>query len=338
MRYFCDSPFTNMTIRPDGYVFVCCAAWTNAYAIGNAFVKPFDQIWNSPRAQALRASIHDGSFRHCNAAKCGRLAEGELSSNEMFEKNAQLIKEKNVIMKCGPTKMNLNYDPSCNLSCRSCRTELIYSTTSEVEGLIAFQETVLASNYFKNIKRIEATGTGDVFASKVYAHLFDKISIEKYPDLRFDLRTNGILLTPKKLESLRNIHYAIDLIIISIDAATNSTYEYVRGKGFNKLINNLEHLGREKHAIGFRFEIRFVMQAANFREIPDFVRLGKRVGADRVRFTKLHNWGTYTDYNKENVFDQNHPLYEDYLNIMQDPILNDPIVRIRHSPLKSEEE
>lgn len=321
-----------MTIRPDGHVFVCCAAWTNAYSLGNAFTQTFEDIWNSPKAQALRTSIYDGSFRYCNANLCGRLAEGELSSNAMFKKNARLIKSKEIIMKEGPTKMDLNYDPSCNLACPSCRTELIYSTPDEVAGLIAFQETVLSSNYFKSVKRILATGTGDVFASKVYAHLLDKINIEKYPNLHLELRTNGILLTPKKWDNIKNTHYAVDLIIISIDAATQGTYEKVRGKGFQKLIANLEHLGKVKHKTGFRLELWFVMQATNYKEIPDFVRLGKHVGADLVKFTRLRNWGTYPDFAKQDVFNKNHPQHQDYLNILQDPILNDPIVTIMHSP------
>jgi len=337
MRSFCDSPFTNMTIRPDGHVFVCCAAWTNAYSLGNAFSQSFEQIWNSPKAQALRASIHDGSFRHCIANRCGRLAEGELSSDAMFEKNAKLIERKSVVMESGPSKLTLNYDPSCNLACRSCRTELVFSNSDEITKLIAFQETVLTSSYFKNVKRIQATGTGDVFASKVYEHFLNKISFDKFPDLRLELRTNGILLTPKKWDSISNTHYAIDLIIISIDAATENTYEYVRGKGFEKLVANLEYLGQVKKSADFRLEIWFVMQVANYREIPDFVRLGKRINADRVNFTRLRNWGTYSNFAKEDIFDVNHPQHQDYLNIMQDPILNDPIVQVRHSPSMGDE-
>lgn len=332
MRIFCDSPFTNMTIWPDGQVFVCCARWTNGYSLGNAFTQTFEEVWNSPEAQALRASIHDGSFRYCVADRCGRLADGELSTDEMFNKNAILIKNKAVVLKKGPSKMTLNYDPSCNLSCPSCRTGLIFAPADEVTKMIAFQESVLSSDYFKTVTRVEATGTGDVFASKVYEHFLNKVNIDNYPDLRLELRTNGILLTPKVWDNYSNAHYAIDLLIISIDAATEKTYEQVRGKGFKKLIKNLEHLGKIKDKSGFTLEIRFVMQAANFREIPDFVRLGKHIGADRVYFTKLANWGTYPDFTKENVFNKNHPQHQNYLKVMQDPILNDPIVKIRHKP------
>ena len=332
MRKFCDSPFTNMTIWPDGQVFVCSAAWTNGFSLGNAFSQSFEEIWNSAKAQELRSTIHDGSFKYCRADKCARLLEGELTAPEMFENNAELIKSKAVVMEQGPSKMTLNYDPSCNLSCRSCRTDLIFAPADEVKRLIEFQESVLSSDYFQSVKRIQATGTGDVFASKVYEHFLDKVTIDKYPDLRLELRTNGILLTPKVWENIKHAHYAIDLLIISIDAASEETYEYVRGKGFKKLIKNLQHLGKLKDQDDFTLDLRFVMQAANYKEIPDFVRLAKSVNADKVSFTRLWNWGTFPDFTKENIFNKNHPKHEDYLRVMQDPVLNDPIVKIRHKP------
>lgn len=198
--------------------------------------------------------------------------------------------------------------------------------------MIAFQESVLSSNYFKNVTRVQATGTGDVFASKVYQHFLNKVNLDDYPDLRLELRTNGIMLTPKTWDDINNAHYAIDLLIISIDAATEKTYEQVRGKGFKKLIKNLEYLGKVKNECGFILDIRFVMQAANFREIPDFVRLCKHINADKVNFTRLQNWGTFPEFAKQNIFNSNHPLHQDFIDILQDPILNDPIVKIRHSP------
>jgi len=334
MRKFCDSPFTNMTIWPDGRVFVCSAAWTNGYSLGNAFTQTFEEIWNSTEAQELRASIHDGSFRHCIAGRCGRLAEGELTADAMFKENAELIKSKAVVMEGGPTKMTLNYDPSCNLSCPSCRTELIFAPADEVKRLIEFQETVLASDYFNNVTRVQATGTGDVFASKVYLHFLNKVNEKDYPDLRLELRTNGILLTPKTWDEIENAHYAIDQLIISIDAATEETYSIVRGKGFKKLIKNLEYLGKVKHTADFVLDIRFVMQASNFREIPDFVRLCKSFGADKINFTRLQNWGTFPNFALENVFNKNHLQHKEFLKVLEDPILNDPIVLIRHAPDK----
>ncbi|MCK4708731.1 MAG: hypothetical protein KAU21_08945, partial [Gammaproteobacteria bacterium] len=96
---------------------------------------------------------------------------------------------------------------------------------------------------------------------------------------------------------------------------------------------NLEYLGKVKDEYGFTLDIRFVMQASNYREIPDFVRLCKRIGADKVNFTRLQNWGTFPEFAKENIFNNRHPHHHDFLKVLQDPILNDPIVLIRHNPL-----
>ena len=42
------------------------------------------------------------------------------------------------------------------------------------------------------------------------------------------------------------------------------------------------------------FRMNFVVQKKNISEMPVFVAWGKEVGADKVFFTKILNWGTYT--------------------------------------------
>jgi hypothetical protein len=39
-----------------------------------------------------------------------------------------------------------------------------------------------------------------------------------------------------------------------------------------------------------------VVQQKNFREMPEFVRLGQRIGVDTVYFSQLVNWGTFSDF------------------------------------------
>jgi len=325
-----------MIIRPNGDVLVCCYGWTNGYTLGNVNRQGFEEIWNSSAAQAMRASIHDGTFRYCHLDKCGRYAKGELSSREMLEKNADLINSKQVVLDYGPEEMGLNYDPSCNLACPSCRTGLEFAPPEAVSSLIAFQNSVISSRYFKQARRIRATGTGDVFASKVYAHLFSRVNQEEFPNLTFQLRTNGILLTPRKWEEIKNVHYAITQIIISIDAATEETYEKVRGKGFKKLMANLDFLRSIKADYRFTSKLCFVMQQANYLEIPDFVRLGKRFEVDEVLFTRIRNWGTFSNFKEQDVFDVQHPEHRRYCEVMKDPVLEDPVVHVRHLPTRED--
>ena len=39
----------------------------------------------------------------------------------------------------------------------------------------------------------------------------------------------------------------------------------------------------------------FVVQKMNYKEMPDFVKWGLELDVDEVFFTKILNWGTYTD-------------------------------------------
>ncbi len=78
--------------------------------------------------------------------------------------------------------------------------------------------------------------------------LFTKINEARHPSLRIDLRTNGVLLTPENWERIESVHYAVDAILISIDAATESTYRLLRrGGDFNRLLKNLEFVRELKY-------------------------------------------------------------------------------------------
>jgi sulfatase maturation enzyme AslB (radical SAM superfamily) len=67
------------------------------------------------------------------------------------------------------------------------------------------------------------------------------------------------------------------------------TYVIVRGGGhFARLRRNLEFLSEQRAKVEITdFTLSFVVQTANFRETPDFVRLGKELGVDRVSFSEI---------------------------------------------------
>jgi hypothetical protein len=66
---FCANPFENFEIYVDGSVFICNCIEI-PFAVGNIFQQDVMDIWRSPRAQAIRASILDGSFRFCSPLGC----------------------------------------------------------------------------------------------------------------------------------------------------------------------------------------------------------------------------------------------------------------------------
>ena len=77
------------------------------------------------------------------------------------------------------------------------------------------------------------------------------------------------------------------------------------------------------------FRMNFVVQKRNYQEMIDFVKWGLEIGADEVFFTKILNWGTYS----EEEFKEISMMEEDGVTpkaelkqILDDPIMKNKIV------------
>jgi len=331
MKGFCSHPFNKVHLSVSGKAFICCSAWLGL-PIGNFFNEPFKDVWNSKTAFKIRKSILDGSFRFCSRNKCPRIVSGLIEKEVNNEEYLDIIKEKKVFLDRGPRLISLNYDNSCNLYCESCRNKVMVIDKKREEELIQFQDSLIKSDLFKNAKRLTISGAGEVFSSRVYMDLFTKLQNKKNPGLKITLRTNGLLLTPKNWERIKNVHYAIDLISISIDAATEKTYRLLRrGGNFNKLLENLKFL-KELKRKNFRVKLNFVVQKLNYREMLEFVKLAKKFNCDLIAFTKNFNLGNVTSegYNEAAVHEPRHPEFLEFKKILMNPLLKDPIVKLKN--------
>lgn len=115
---FCRAPFESIETAPGGDVHFCCPAWLPV-PIGNLGDASPDAIWNSPAAQAIRASIHDGSYRYCSRVHCAHLSSDSLPRAEALPtpnlRRAAL--EHSTRLTERPRKLVLAHDRSCTLSC-----------------------------------------------------------------------------------------------------------------------------------------------------------------------------------------------------------------------------
>lgn len=78
------------------------------------------------------------------------------------------------------------------------------------------------------IRRFAVHRIERLFASKVFREQLFQLDGSKYPNMRINLQTNGVLLTPKSWRRMKAIHANISAVIVSIDAATQPTYEITR--------------------------------------------------------------------------------------------------------------
>jgi sulfatase maturation enzyme AslB (radical SAM superfamily) len=332
--YFCTMPFEVIDVL-DGGSHLCCASWVPV-TVGNMETSPWPEVWNSETAQSIRASVHDGSFRYCNKTACPYIGNNQLKTKaDVIDKSddwRDIVENKRTTMIKSPYRVNLAYDQTCNLSCPSCRKEKIAADSATRERFDKLQEEAILP-LLRESRMVFITGSGDPFASKNFRKLMERLGPDDYPDLKFQIMTNGMLFNRREWERFPALHGRIAYLRISIDAGTGPTHELLRrGARWPVMEENLAFV-RELRAEGEieHFALTFVVQTENFKEMGDAVDLARCYGADSMGFFRLTNWGTYSDteYADKAVFMPSHPRHREFLEAMQDPRLRDPIASLQ---------
>jgi wyosine [tRNA(Phe)-imidazoG37] synthetase (radical SAM superfamily) len=330
---FCPMPFTHLSTSFRGDSFACCCpAWV-PYSIGNVLDAPSaDVVWNSEAAVEVRRSIHDGDFRYCSRTLCSYIAAKKLPLKSDIDHPVlrRYIDERTVVLPESPTMVQMNHDQSCNLACPSCRTSIITAGPEEQRTYLDAADRVLLPLLRKMDGMTYISGGGEAFASAHYKKILASLNRRDYPGLYVFLITNGQLLNAKRWNEFPELPEMIGNLSVSIDAARGETYERLRRPGkWPVLMSNLE-LMSEMRAAGKipRLQINFVVQADNFRELPEFVAMGHRLGVDSIWLQRLTNYGSFPEavFAKADVTAPAHPDHAELLAILRQPFMHDPRV------------
>ncbi len=336
---FCSRPFEWFEIQ-GRKAYICCPGWTEIKGMDMSG-KTVADVWNSSPAQEFRASILDGSFRYCSGSRCPFMNQDGVPNWEkkgspfMKLKDVtdprliDIIENKKTILTDGPLVFNAGYDRSCNLSCPSCRSEVIGLKKEELAIEMDFQEKIIGE-IGKKLDVLYITGAGDPFASAVYRKFLRSARAEDYPRLHLHLGTNAVLWTKENWEAMANINQRVKSTHISIDAACAETYaKNRRGGDWGKLIKNLEFISRLRREGPLNFvTLSFVVQENNYKEMPAFIALAERLGFDMVYFQKFEDWGSYEyrEYKSQAIHLPLHPQYHQFLEVLSDPCFGKKIV------------
>lgn len=328
---FCSLPWSYAEVHPDGRVYMCCPRYSGLRAIGNVFKSTPEEIWNSRMAERIRRGILEASFSHCSHRECPELVGRSLERRADAERGAEmgpLIRAGATRLAKGPATVKLCHDESCNLSCPSCRRETMVAGRARQAKLDRMLNAFVLP-FLKDTRLLILSGDGDPFASKHYRDVLEATA-EALPALKIGIHSNGVLFDARAWDDCR-LEGRADQVEISVDAADPLTYALVRrGGDFARLLRNLAFMAEQRRAGKIRYlMLSFVVQGANFREMPAFVALGKKLGVDRVRFTLIRPWrrglarGAYA---KAMIWDEQHPDFDAFLAILRDPALADPLV------------
>ncbi len=322
---FCDRPYryiyTNGYGKP-GDVLIC--QWmknTPARVIGNVLENDLHTIWHGEKAELLRSSFSDQSFRYCEKTSCPYLENDSLPemSAEDYAKKA--------VVKDYPDKINLAHDMICNHKCPSCRYEVFSGNNEYANNMINLNNRLLP--YVNKANHINACGLGDAFSSPHMMDLLQRIQPEN-KGVSVSLETNGVLCDKNHWSKLRRL---CETCKVSVHVTPNSydraTYKYLSGgmDDLERVKQNLYLLRelRNKKIID-KFDITMVVQESNFRELPSFVEKSlNEFEADEVIIRTIYKWNKLTaeDYWFKDVMNPLHPYHKDMLEVMKSPILLD---------------
>jgi radical SAM protein with 4Fe4S-binding SPASM domain len=306
-HFFCSRPFTFIEVRNDGNVYPCCIGWTE-YPFGSWEKQSFEEIWNGEQAKQFRRSILDSSYRFCKLKRC--LHYGD---QNMFFTQQETKKFKEV---CPPPEtVDFSHEKVCNVRCVMCRDDHIRNEKEKTKELDERIKRVFLP-MVANARFVIINGEGEALASAHCRKLIKAIA-EKYPLVKFDLRTNGVLADKKNFESLGLIG-RIRHVFISLHAVTNKTYDkIVLDSDFNRIMNNIKWLDSIKNKGSIDgFDLIMVVSALNYREMIPFLKFAQKYKT-AATFLEYFNWGTKMgeQYGKMAVFKEWHFHYNKYVRI-----------------------
>jgi radical SAM protein with 4Fe4S-binding SPASM domain len=181
-----------------------------------------------------------------------------------------------------PVPSYLMWSPvtQCNLNCVHCISRETRKSVKRLPETIRDQIRTWAAD--GHLKEIACDYSGDIlWADARYGGELDfLIGL----DVPFVIDTNGSHLTREASERLSRSK--LDHISISLDAATNETFQRVR-KGAPPLSEVIENIRATVDARGrlggtHRIAISYVLMRSNIDEFPDFLRLAQAVGVEIV--------------------------------------------------------
>lgn len=325
-KVFCPLPFKHMEIMPGGHTNLCCYIKKSPGVVDDNNLL---EVYNSPTAQKIRKSMLNGSMEYCDLKNCPHYTSGNLPLQKDCTDSIYADIIKNQTTKLDYVNLWLSFDARCNLTCISCRNDIIRYNDKQSEQVAKLMKMI--SENIDKMKHIGFNGAGDPFTSPPMRDFLFSFDSSKHPQVDISLLTNGILFNEKTWERMEKSRGALRTVQVSIDGASEITYEKVRrGSSWEKLTTNLRFLSklRKENAIK-EFIISFVVNAWNFREMPDFVRFAKELGCDQVYFSHIVDWGVMGNtFEEMAVHLPENPLHQEFRKVLRDPIFDEPFVEL----------
>jgi len=223
---------------------------------------------------------------------------------ENRQANQKDVQDRNDVCTSLPSLITVADTTRCNLNCIMCQRNSDYLNPGIRPFLKGFpltrrlvklyshhkNKTVMDFNLFEKLAQetfpylsaLCLTVAGEPFMNPNFSAQLEVIESYKVKLLIF---TNATLIPSGSL--LTKLVDNLFQLVVSIDAATKSTYEQIRkGANFQQVINNIKRFNFAREKIPAEKRPRlifwFVLMRRNIEEFPEYVRLAHSLGADGI--------------------------------------------------------
>jgi radical SAM protein with 4Fe4S-binding SPASM domain len=215
----------------------------------------------------------------------GQLSREAAAGLETLIEEVGIFRRRNGLPDLGTRLFLLKLDTVnlCNLACRHCGVHLIRDRAEPVTMSAELLNHV-ADEVFPCCHEVCFGSMAEPWMSPV---IEDALALGRARQVPFlQVVTNASLLDERRARVL--IDRQVDLVSVSLDAATPETYATIRGGDLGAVVKNVERLMALRERCGSaspRLRLSFVMLRSNLHEMPAMVDLAHDLGAELLDFT-----------------------------------------------------
>ncbi len=238
-RFGCSWPWTTMVLLCDGRMVCGCADPYGRRVLGDARSASVHGIWTGAVASQLRADLNAGGSRFCGDCPL-KLPLGKHDAPTVRPLDAGPL----------PSRLYIECTAACNISCtQACCAPETGITRTRQAGMLDFDLfRRVVDEAGPSLVRIDFFNYGEAFLHKRAVEMCEYIKA-RFPAIYLYTSTNGLALSEPQARRL--VHSGIDEVTLSIDGATQATYERYRQRGrIDTALGTLRAMADEKRRSG----------------------------------------------------------------------------------------
>ena len=195
-------------------------------------------------------------------------------------------REGKVVLQSTPNLITLETTSRCNLRCVMC--------SHAIDGVdrpkhLNEKLSDAMSSFLSRAGAIQLHGIGEPTNSPAFWMALSSLPSAELCES--SINTNFAAINKQQIERL--VDSNLRLINVSLDAASATTYQKIRGFDFSKVIANIRYFQELKVAKQLKYPMLYLnmtLMRSNIEELVDFIELGKNLGAQYVCAWHLNRW------------------------------------------------